>query len=202
MLSASNVREQKTPILAYFILIISIFILRQFLQWDLVFSISATLMFLIPLLLKRDSSFFYFNDTGFIKGVITSAIVLIAYVAVLYVFSVLTGGKLSVREFGFSFILLQFFLVAIPEEVFFRGYLQKEFGNDYKAVVIVSLMFAAAHLVAVCAVSGGINVCTQNALTFFPSLVMGYLYMKTGTIWSSVVFHFLANVLHILIYIA
>ena len=202
MLPTSFVREQKTPILAYLVLIFSIFFLRQFLEWDIVFSITATLMLLIPILLKKNSSFFYFNSSGFIKGIVLSAIVLIAYVAALFAYSGLTGGKVSVREFGISFILLQFFLVAIPEEVFFRGYLQKEFGNDYKAVVVVSIMFAVAHLVAVCAVSGGINVCTQNALTFFPSLVMGYLFMKTGTIWSSVVFHFFANIIHILIYIA
>jgi membrane protease YdiL (CAAX protease family) len=34
-------------------------------------------------------------------------------------------------------------------------------------------------------------------LTFFPSLVMGYLYRVTGTLWASIIFHFLANIVHI-----
>jgi len=191
----------KLPIILYLLIILTIFILSLFLNWDLVFSISATLMLLIPILVKKDTGFLSFDLPGFLRGLGLSAIVLIVYVAVLYLYSMLTDGHLSLRGFGISFILLQFFLVAIPEEVFFRGYLQKEFGNDYRAIVLVSVLFALAHLIVVCAVSGGVNVCTQNALTFFPSLVMGYLFMKTGTIWSSVVFHFLANIVHILIYI-
>ena len=200
MMFISIIREQKTPVLSYLILILSIFFLRIFLEWDIIFSISAAIMLLVPILVKKNSNFFYFNASGFIKGLTLSIVVLIVYVLVLFIYSRFTDTSLFVREFTTAFLLLQFFLVALPEEVFFRGYLQKEFGNDYKAIILVSVLFAIAHLVVVCAVSRGINVCTQNALTFFPSLVMGYLYMKTNTIWSSVVFHFLANVVHIVIY--
>jgi len=77
-----------------------------------------------------------------------------------------------------------------------------EFGNDYRALIIVSILFAVAHLLIVCATNGGLSVCIQNGLTFFPSLVMGYLFMKTRTLWSSIFFHFLANILHIIIKIS
>ena len=193
--------EYKIPIICYLGVVAVIFVLRLFLGWDLVFSLSAAIMLVVPILVKKDSDFFYFSTPGFIKGLVISILVLIAYVLVLFGYSRFSGGQLSIKEFGVGFLLLQFFLVAIPEEVFFRGYLQKEFGNNYRAIVIVSVLFAIAHLVVVCAVSGGINLCSQNALTFFPSLVMGYLFMKTGTIWSSVAFHFLANVVHIVIYV-
>ena len=195
-------RDHKLPILSYLVLVISLFVLRLLFNLDLVFTISATLMLVIPLLLKKNTNFLYFNKNGFLKGLLISAIILALYLAVLYFYSLFTGGSLSVREFGLSFLLIQLILVAIPEEIFFRGYLQKEFGNDYKSILIVSVMFAIAHLIVVCAVNGGAGVCIQNGLTFFPSLVMGYLFMKTHTIWSSVVFHFLANVLHILIFIS
>ncbi|MGI9533494.1 MAG: CPBP family glutamic-type intramembrane protease [Thermodesulfobacteriota bacterium] len=193
--------EYKLPILSYLLLITSIYILRLFLGWDTAFIIGAVLMLVIPFLIRRDLNFFYYDSSGFIKGLGISIIILIIYIVVLFMYSRLNAGHLSIREFGISFLLIQFFLVAIPEEVFFRGYLQKCLGNDYKAIIIVSILFAIAHLIIVCAITGGINVCAQNALTFFPSLIMGYLFMKTTTIWSSVVFHFLANVVHILIYI-
>jgi membrane protease YdiL (CAAX protease family) len=40
-------------------------------------------------------------------------------------------------------------------------------------------------------------VCSQAILTFFPSLVMGYLYTTTETLWASIIFHFLANLVYI-----
>jgi membrane protease YdiL (CAAX protease family) len=89
-------------------------------------------------------------------------------------------------------------LVALPEEVFFRGYLQQKLGNTLKAIIVVSLLFALAHFVTLCLGGAhGLSVCSQAVLTFFPSLVMGYLYMSTGTLWASIIFHFLANIVHI-----
>jgi membrane protease YdiL (CAAX protease family) len=56
-------------------------------------------------------------------------------------------------------------------------------------VLIASVLFAAAHLPAM-VFYGDMNA----LLTFFPSLVMGLLYMKTSNIVPPAVFHFLANV--------
>lgn len=79
--------------------------------------------------------------------------------------------------------------VAFAEETFFRGYLQDVFGNGAKSMVAVSAMFAAAHLPAFF-FEGNI----YAFLTFFPSLVMGFLYMKTSNTLPSTIFHFLANI--------
>lgn len=199
MAQFSFMREYRTPILSYLLLILSVYILQHFLDSGTVFSISAALMLLIPFLANTDYNYFYFNSRGFIMGVLISLGVLAVYFLVLFIYSLISGKYPGIRETGYSFFLIQLILVAIPEEVFFRGYLQKEFGNNYRAIILVSLLFAIAHLLIVCATSGGLSVCIQNGLTFFPSLVMGYLYMKTGTLWSSIFFHFCANILHILI---
>lgn len=192
-------RDYRKPVLSYLLLILSVFILQHFLDSGTVFSISAALMFLIPFLANTEYNYFYFNTRGFLRGVFISVGILAVYFFILSSYSLISGSYPGLREVGYSFFLIQFILVAIPEELFFRGYLQREFGNDYRAVVIVSLLFAVAHLVIVCATSGGLGVCIQNGLTFFPSLVMGYLYMKTGTLWSSIFFHFCANIMHILV---
>ena len=86
--------------------------------------------------------------------------------------------------------LTQLFLVSFPEEVFFRGFLQDTVGNNLPGVAIVSLMFSLAHLPSLL-FRGDV----YALLTFFPSLVMGLLYMKTKNVLPSTVFHFLANVL-------
>lgn len=192
-------REHRIPVLSYLFLILSIFILGMFLDSGTVFSLSAALMLVIPFLLGKNRNYFAFNYAGFVKGALITFGILAAYLLVFLVYGFLTDKGLGFREAGFTFFIIQFLLVAIPEEVFFRGYLQEEFGNNYRAIIIVSLLFAVAHLLLVCAMGGGVSVCIQNGLTFFPSLVMGYLYMKTGTLWSSILFHCLANILHILI---
>jgi membrane protease YdiL (CAAX protease family) len=87
-----------------------------------------------------------------------------------------------------NFLLTQLFVVSFPEEVFFRGFLQDVLRNDIKGVFVVSLMFMLTHL------PGFILSGDPYALfTFFPSLVMGTLYMKTSNVLPSTIFHFLSN---------
>lgn len=90
---------------------------------------------------------------------------------------------------GTSAMLAQLVRIALPEEIFFRGFLQEVFGNNVKGIVFVSLLFVGAHLPAFFFYRD-----VPALLTFFPSLVMGFLYMKTSSILPPVLFHFLANV--------
>ncbi|MFN3740834.1 MAG: type II CAAX prenyl endopeptidase Rce1 family protein [Thermodesulfovibrionales bacterium] len=87
-------------------------------------------------------------------------------------------------------LIYQLFGVAFPEEVFFRGFLQERLGNNMRAVIVVSLLFAINHLPAFL-----FNKDPLALLTFFPSLVMGALYRKTGNLLPSIIFHFLSNLL-------
>lgn len=164
-------------------------------------------MLLIPALLVRDFSFCRFRAPALLKGLALSCVILVFYVLFLFLYSRLTQSSLSLREIGGAgetgvFLLSQFFLIALPEELFFRGYLQRELGGGYRSVVLVSGLFAAAHLVLVCAAELSVSaVCISNALTFFPSLIMGYLFMKTANIWPAVAFHFMANVVYLVVYV-
>ena len=85
-------------------------------------------------------------------------------------------------------LLFQLLSVSFPEEFFFRGFLQDTIGRNFKAVLLVSLLFAVAHIPKALLLGDWMSL-----LTFFPSLVMGWLYMKTNNILPGTIFHLLAN---------
>ena len=96
-------------------------------------------------------------------------------------------------------ILGQLVVVALPEEAFFRGYLQtaldrsfprrlRIFGADVGLGLIVSsAIFAAGHLATVWN--------PARLAVFFPSLVFGWLRARTGGIGAGVLFHATCNLL-------
>ena len=87
-------------------------------------------------------------------------------------------------------VLFQIFGVAFPEEIYFRGFLQDRFGNHIKAMIVVSLLFSLAHLPQLIFYGD-----PYSLLTFFPSLVMGFLYMRTANVLPCTIFHALANII-------
>ena len=78
------------------------------------------------------------------------------------------------------------FLVALPEEVFFRGYLYDAFEEAGREPVLpTALLFAAGHL--------AISPSPFRALTFFPGLLLGLGRKGSGNIYVPVLVHFLFN---------
>ncbi len=73
--------------------------------------------------------------------------------------------------------------IATAEEVFFRGYLLGIFGN-FKT----SLLFSLAHLVSFPTVN--------SLLVFFPSLIFGWVYIRSGSILAPILLHWSANLLY------
>ncbi len=187
------------PISAYIFVILAIFLAQVFLPPNYVVSIAAILM-LFPVLLKADGTFFRNDPKGVLIGLVVTAVLLLAYTAVIFLYGLYAGKSLVWNALSVSFLLTQLLLVAVPEEVFFRGYLQNRLGNNIKGIIIVSLLFALGHFITLCLGGGhNISVCSQAILTFFPSLVMGYLYFATKSLWASIIFHFFANIVHIAI---
>jgi len=135
----------------------------------------------VPLLLQGRLNFF-FSVRHLGLGLLVSALVLAPFVLCFTDLNI-------IRELTFPALVTQFFLVSFPEEVFFRGFLQEVVRNDLRGVVLVSLLFAAAHLPALL-LQGDAGA----PLTFFPSLVMGLLYMKTSNVLTPTIFHFLSNI--------
>ena len=79
--------------------------------------------------------------------------------------------------------------VALPEEFFFRGYLQGATAtdeNDWWPVLYGALLFAVTHIV--------VSVNPRRFEVFFPGLLFGWYRTKTKAIWISVLAHGACNV--------
>jgi membrane protease YdiL (CAAX protease family) len=90
--------------------------------------------------------------------------------------------------------VLQFLLVGPGEELLFRGVIQgrlREYFDAWPAILLTSLMFAPAHLLAL---SGGATaVLATIGILFVPSIIFGYLYEKTNNIAVPALAHGLYN---------
>lgn len=99
----------------------------------------------------------------------------------------------------FDAVLGQLVVVALPEEAFFRGYLQTALDRAWPrrlrvlgaelgpSLLVTSAVFALGHLATV--PNPG------RLAVFFPSLVFGWLRARTGGIGAGLVFHAMCNVL-------
>ncbi len=93
-----------------------------------------------------------------------------------------------------SFFATQFFLVAFPEELFFRGVLLPIFKthlpHSWKgwslANVFTAFIFACLHLFT--------HPLFWALGTFFPALIFGYFREKHQSLWPSIVLHFFYNI--------
>jgi len=98
-----------------------------------------------------------------------------------------------------NLLLVQLLLVALPEEVFYRGYLQSRLdgliGRDRRifgvninvsSTVLTSVLFAIGHVVT-------IQSPTRLAV-FFPSLLFGWMRRATGGVLAPILFHAICNI--------
>lgn len=105
----------------------------------------------------------------------------------------------------------QILLIALPEEYFYRGYLQTRLGKALDKrraerglptrrpeflginaeVVLTSLLFGIGHLL----IPVGGAILGNRFAVFFPSLLFGALRRKTGTITAPVVYHAASNMM-------
>jgi membrane protease YdiL (CAAX protease family) len=95
-------------------------------------------------------------------------------------------------------VLAQLFVVALPEEAFYRGYLQSRLDDVWSprwrvggapmgpGLIVGALIFALGHVVTV-------HLPTRLAV-FFPALLFGWLRARTGGIGASVCLHTACNV--------
>lgn len=88
-------------------------------------------------------------------------------------------------------LLVVAFLAAVGEELFFRGAMQNIIlewtKNSHVAVWVTAILFSALHM---------------QFYGFLPRMmlgvVLGYLYIWSGSLWLSILFHFLNNGLAVL----
>jgi len=122
-------------------------------------------------------------------GIVVSAVVLLPF---WYFFSQ-QGRPFTLLPA--SAVIFQFLGVSLPEEVYFRGFLQHKLGNTLREALVVSLLFSLVHLPQFVLYGD-----RYSLLTFFPSLVMGFLYWRTSNVLPSVIFHFASNIMFLQVY--
>lgn len=93
----------------------------------------------------------------------------------------------------------ELFTIALPEEVFHRGYLMSALEERWPArrrilgaplglaALLACLIFAVGHLVGEMALA--------RLATFFPSLVFSWLWRRSGSLWAPALFHAASNLL-------
>jgi len=110
-------------------------------------------------------------------------------------FGILTSSTIKFSlSLSLKFYLIQFFLVAVPEEVAFRGILMEILLNKFKknwgklsfANLVASIAFAMCHAFY--------HPFWFAVLTFFPGLVFGYFREKYDSVLPSIILHFFYNV--------
>ncbi len=85
-----------------------------------------------------------------------------------------------------EFLLRQAVFAAIPEEIFFRGYLFDAFDDKgWEPIVLTSALFAGGHL--------AIQASPYRAMTFFPGLLLGWSRRKTGNVYVPALLHLAFN---------
>jgi len=175
----------------YLMILILSFLLHSIKAINNVFYISLPILMLMFPIIVGHSVKIRFSMKDLLLGLIVSVIVLLPYNIIFSPSPLpLEGGGWGSSNFLY-YIIFQLLIVSLPEEFFFRGFLQDSIGRDLKAVLTVSLLFSIAHLPKAFFLGDWISF-----LSFFPSLVMGWLYMKTNNILPGTIFHFLANVVY------
>lgn len=178
------------PICVYVLVIFVITIAVRVFPAGVLFPVSAGIMFLSPFVAGSRVEGLRWNTRGVVFGLVLSSFILSGYV-------LFVNKPFNLKAVSLSVVVFHLFFVSIPEEVFFRGYLQEKLGNDLKGVLLVSLLFALGHVATRCIGRGCSGYGYLEALlTFFPSVAMGYMYIVSRTLWANIFFHFLANIVY------
>ena len=110
------------------------------------------------------------------------------------------GGIMRMTPLAWvSILIFQFFYVALPEELFYRGYLMGKLNRVSPPVLTVfkvpfgfavpvsAVLFAFGHFL--------INFSFPRLGVFFPALIFGWMREKTGGILAPAIYHALCNIL-------
>lgn len=96
------------------------------------------------------------------------------------------------------FLLLQIFILALLEEIAWRGFFQKQL---YKKLTLNHVLIISSFLFSICHFTSGNMIVISYDLTFIfiNSIIYGYLFFKTRNVWVSTLSHFMANLFSVFI---
>ena len=98
------------------------------------------------------------------------------------------GIEFDLKEFSFSILL--FILVALAEEIFFRGYILRNLMNSYNkyvALLISSVIFSLFH-----GFNPNIDIIGFTNI-FLSGILLGITYIHTKNLWFPIALHFSWN---------
>jgi membrane protease YdiL (CAAX protease family) len=137
-----------------------------------------------------------------LEGLGAGLVLLPLFFAGVWLFWRFKGGDASTPNLARA-AATQVLLVAVPEEFFFRAFLQAGMARARRRTVrllgarlgwelpAASALFALAHLAA--------RQAPQALLVFFPGLVMGWLWARRESLVGPVIFHALCNLSLVLV---
>jgi membrane protease YdiL (CAAX protease family) len=137
------------------------------------------------------------EDRGSLIGGLLLGILGIAVLACLAVWVHAVEWHFKLPSHPFLRYANNLFFACIPEEAFYRGFLQKQLhiylgegrGRGFFSVFITSLLFTLAHVYW----SPSMDIL---GFVFLASLLYGFVYMKSGRIESAIFTHFVLNFTH------
>lgn len=187
------IKTNRKPLLVYCASLLLIFI-ALYVSKQYVLTFTAIVFLSVPFIFGRGLKVSPKPQTFFL-GLLLSVVLIGGY---LLLFHLLSDRGFDFHSLSLNIIAAHLIVIAFPEEAFFRGYLQQEMGNNLKSIIAVSILFAIAHVLTIFIGRSSLGLHSVSALlTFFPSLIMGYIYYKTGSVWGSTIFHFLSNIAYI-----
>jgi CAAX protease family protein len=164
---------------------------RFWLNYDKPFMGLFPLVFLLPLIRTPGG----WAQMAWRALPLTALTVLI--LATLTLLSGTVAFSFKIPSHAFLRLTSNLFLVTIPEEAFFRGFVQEEIykgiGQGFKgsvcAIIGASLLFTLFHL-------GWTSSAAMLGFVFLAGALYGTVYQYTRAIESSIVCHFIVNLLH------
>ncbi len=113
----------------------------------------------------------------------------------------IVGWAPKIPIISFVWMVNQILFVCIPEEAFFRGFIQREIYNwwgksssaAFGSIVITSLIFSLFHLFWIAELP-------FLFLVFIASVIYGTIYQTTQAIESSILCHFAMNTTHFFLF--
>lgn len=211
-----SMKNCKTPYIIYAFIMLIIFIISKFPYVNSYLDIIVSVLFLYtPILFlfakKMHPVYYGIWKKGAIKSILralfVSFFIFPLYTIGFYLYNKYSNGlsmsiiliKQLFQPRFLLFVLNNLLMVAIPEEIFYRGYLQSELRtcdtrkitllgvNIGYSFLLVNIMFAIGHIILIPNIT--------RLAVFFPGLVFSWLREKDDNIAGAIVFHWLSNIL-------
>ncbi|MBN2100459.1 CPBP family intramembrane metalloprotease [Candidatus Dojkabacteria bacterium] len=135
------------------------------------------------------------------KGILYAVALGVALLVLNMIYNIILTN--SMLNFNLNFRGLLSVAIAAPliEEVVFRGLILRKLGdnmNFFYANLITSILFVGIHFPGWLIWGDGISLEAAGSI-FLVSLIWGYLYRKTESMWSPIVAHSLNNIVSMIV---